>query len=83
MLLRRLYHSKRGLLRIERRELVNQMASAEDEAPHPCEHVVTMSDLSTCLKDNAAENHQILYRVARALYRGVSHCSLYSCSGLC
>ena len=76
MLLRQLYHNKLGLLRLERKELVSQMTSVEEQAPHPCEHVVTMSDMSTCLKENAYENHQTLYRVARVLYRGVSHAGL-------
>jgi len=79
MLLRRLYYTKQGLLAMKRKELVSQISSTEEQAQHPCEHVVTMSDLATCLKDNSAENHQVHYRVARVLYRGVSH----SCCCLC
>jgi len=72
MLLRQLYHNKVALLSMERKELVNQMAMLEQEEQHPAEHVVTVSDLSKCLKDNVDENHQTHYRVARVLYRGVS-----------
>ncbi|DBA86282.1 hypothetical protein WJX77_007619 [Trebouxia sp. C0004] len=71
MLLRQLYHNKLALLSMERKELVNQMAMLEQEEQHPAEHVVTVSDLSKCLKDNVDENHQTLYRVARVLYRGI------------
>ena len=73
MLLRQLYHNKLALLSMERKELVNQMAMLEQEEQHPAEHVVTGSDLSTCLKDNVDEKHQTHYRVARVLHRGVSH----------
>ena len=72
MLLRQLYHNKLALLSMERKELVNQMAMLEQEEQHPAEHVVTVSDLSKCLKDNVDEKHQTHYRVARVLYRGVS-----------
>ena len=73
MLLRQLYHNKLALLSMERKELVNQMAMLEQEEQHPAEHVVTVSDISKCLKDNVDENHQTHYRVARVLYRGVSY----------
>ena len=76
MLLRQLYHTKRALLSMERRELLNQMTHAEHQLPHPCEHVVVLTDLSTCLKDNSAESHLVHYRVARAFYRGVSYLPL-------
>ena len=71
MLLRLLYHSKRSQLRQERRQLVNQMSVVEDQCPHPCQHVVEMTNLSTLLKDNSRENHQLFYRIARVVYRGV------------
>lgn len=71
MLLRLLYHSKRSQLRQERRRLVNQMSVVEDQCPHPCQHVVEMTNLSTLLKDNSRENHQLFYRIARVVYRGV------------
>ena len=76
MLLRQLYRSKRALLSMERRELLNQMTHVEHQLPHPCEHVVVLTDLSTCLKDNSAESHLVHYRVARAFYRGVSYLPL-------
>ncbi|DBA72486.1 TPA: hypothetical protein ACH3X2_010251 [Trebouxia sp. C0005] len=70
MLLRQLYHNKLALLSMERKELVNQMAMLEQEEQHPAEHVVTVSDLSKCLKDNVDEKHQTHYRVARVLTEG-------------
>ena len=71
MLVRLLYHSKQSLLRERRRDILSQMSAFEDQRPHPCQHVVKMTQLSTQLKDNSSENHQLYYRVARVLYRGV------------
>jgi len=78
MLLRQLYHNKLALLSMalcscSGKELVNQMAMLEQEEQQPGEHVVTVPDITKCLKDNVDENHQTHYRVARVLYTGVSY----------
>jgi len=73
MLMRQLYLTKRGLLAMERKALVNQMASNEGSMPHPSDNITKMADLATCLKENAAEDHHVHRKVARAVYRGVRH----------
>ncbi|DBB14882.1 TPA: hypothetical protein ACH3X3_004483 [Trebouxia sp. C0006] len=71
MLMRQLYLTKRGLLAMERKALVNQMGSNEGSMPHPSDNITKMADLATCLKENAAEDHHVHRKVARAVYRGV------------
>ena len=71
MLVRQLYLTKRGLLAMERKALANQMA-AEGAMTHPSDNITRMADLTTCLKDNAAEDHHVHRKMARAMFRGVS-----------
>ncbi|DBB01931.1 hypothetical protein WJX77_006316 [Trebouxia sp. C0004] len=71
ILMRQLYLTKRGLLAMERKALVNQMGSNEGSMPHPSDNISKMADLATCLKENAAEDHHVHRKVARAVYRGV------------
>ncbi len=78
MLMRQLYLTKRGLLAMERKALVNQMASNEGSMPHPSDNITKMADLATCLKENAAEDHHVHRKVARAVYRGVRYLSALS-----
>ena len=73
MLMRQLYLTKRGVLAMERKALVNQMASHEGSMPHPSENITRMADLATCLKENAAEDHYVHRKVARAMFRGVRY----------
>ena len=77
MVMRALYLTKRGLLGLERKALVQQMAPRVEEMPHPTDNITRLSDLATCLKENAAEDHHVHRKVARAVFRGVS---LYVCS---
>jgi len=69
MLLRRLYLARRHLLAVKRSEV---MASTQEQMPHPIENVTRMSDLAGQLKDNASEDHHLLYNMSRAFYCGVS-----------
>ena len=78
MLMRQLYLTKRGLLAMERKALVNQMGSNEGSMPHPSDNITKMADLATCLKENAAEDHHVHRKVARAVYRGVRYLSALS-----
>ena len=71
MLMRQLYLTKRGLLVMERKALVNQMAAGEGAMPHPSDNITRMADLTTCLKENAAEDHHVHRKIARAVFRGV------------
>ena len=71
MLMRQLYLTKRGLLVMERKALVDQMASGDGGMPHPSDNITRMADLATCLKENAAEDHHVHRKVARAAFRGV------------
>ena len=75
MLMRQLYLTKRGILAMERKALANQMAS-EGGMPHPSDNITRMADLTTCLKENAAEDHHVHRKLARAVFRGVSLSSL-------
>lgn len=71
MLMRQLYLTKRGLLAMERKALVTQMASGDGVMPHPSDNITKMADLATCLKENAAEDHYVHRKVVRAAFRGV------------
>ena len=71
MLMRQLYLTKRGLLVMERKALVNQIASSDGTMPHPSDNITRMADLATCLKENAAEEHGVYRKIVRAVYRGV------------
>ncbi|KAL3135585.1 hypothetical protein ABBQ38_006065 [Trebouxia sp. C0009 RCD-2024] len=71
MLMRQLYLTKRGLLVMECKALVNQMASSDGTMPHPSDNITRMADLATCLKENAAEEHHVYRKIVRAVYRGV------------
>ena len=68
MLLRKLYITKRHLLSVRREEL---MIPTLERMPHPIENVTRMSDIASQLKDNASEDHQLLYLMSRAFYCGV------------
>lgn len=74
MLMRQLYLTKRGLLVMERKALVNQMAGG-DAMPHPSDNITRMADLATCLKENAAEENHVHRMIVRAAFRGVSVCT--------
>lgn len=69
MLMRTLYITKRHLLSVRREELV---ARTRERMPHPIENVTRMSDLASQLKENASEDHQLLYMMSRAFFCGVS-----------
>lgn len=73
MLLRTLYHSKRGALGRERDRLIQSMAQHEQGSIHPTEGLQNLSHLAAELQMNASEEHQIHYRVALAVYTGVSY----------
>lgn len=73
MFLRRLNLTKRCVLSTERQVLMHQMAVSEAEAlDNRSDNLATVSRLAAQLQQNTAEDRQVYYKLARALYRGVS-----------
>ena len=79
MHLRRLYLTKRGLLAMERQQLVSSIASFNNQLVHPSDNSAAAVDVAAALKENAFEDQEVLYRVARAVWCGVSHHLLCMC----
>ena len=68
MLLRKLFLTKRCLLRAKRNQL---MLVTPERHLHPSENVTRMTDLAEELKDNASKDQRLLYQMSRAFYCGV------------
>ncbi len=77
MHLRRLYLTKRGLLVLQRKELVRSIADADSEhLVHPSDTCAKAADVSVSLQENAFQDQQVLYRIARATWCGVGSYAL-------
>lgn len=74
MLLRQLYLTRRHLLRMKRSEL---MAGDPGRTAQPTDDALRMSDLAILLKENAYDDHHLLYNVTRAIYCGVRDASCW------
>lgn len=74
MHLRRLYFTKRALLALQRKALVRFMASFDSQLGHPSDNCTAAAEVAARLKDNAFEETTVLYRIARAVWVGVSLC---------
>ncbi len=74
MLLRQLYLTRRYLLRMRRSEL---MAGGHGRTAQPTDDVPRMSDLAILLKENAYDDHHLLYNMTRAFYCGVRDASCW------
>jgi len=73
LFLRRLNLTRRCTLSTERKVLMHQMAASEDEAlDNRSDNLQAVSLMATQLQQNAAEDRQVYYKLAKALYRGVS-----------
>lgn len=73
LFLRRLNLTRRCTLSTERKALLHQMAASEAEAlNHRSDNLQAVSLMAAQLQQNAAEDRQVYYKLARALYRGVS-----------
>ena len=73
LFIRRLNLTKRCVLSAERTALMQRMAASEAEAlDNRCDHLQTVSLLTAQLQQNTAEDRQVYYKLAKALYRGVS-----------
>lgn len=68
MLLRQLYLTRRHLLRMKRSEL---MAGGHGGTAQPTHDAPRSSDLAILLKENAFDDHHLLYNMTRAIYCGV------------
>ena len=72
MHLRRLYLTKRGLLALQRKELVRSIANADsDHLAHPSDNCAKAADVAVSLQELAFQDQQVLYRIARATWCGV------------
>ena len=60
------------MLSLERKSLINQLAATDHEVLNPTENIFQVEHLTNTLKENAAEDHELYYKVARAMFRGVS-----------
>ena len=78
MFLRRLNLTKRCVLSTERKVLMHQMAISEAEVLNDrSDNLTTVSLLAAQMQHNTAEDRQVYYKLARALYRGVSSLSQF------
>ncbi|KAL0038850.1 hypothetical protein WJX79_010660 [Trebouxia sp. C0005] len=68
MLLRQLYLTRRHLLRMKRSEL---MAGGHGGTAQPTHDAPRSSDLAILFKENAFDDHHLLYNMTRAIYCGV------------
>ncbi|DBA66746.1 hypothetical protein WJX79_006795 [Trebouxia sp. C0005] len=72
MHLRRLYLTKRGLLALQRKELVRSIADADsDHLVHPSDNCAKAAEVAVSLQENAFQDQQVLYRISRATWSGV------------
>ena len=63
--------TRRCVLSLERKIFVNQLAANDKQVLNPIGNIVTIEDLTTALRRNAAEDHETFYTVVRGVYRGV------------
>lgn len=72
LFIRRLNLTRRCVLSAERTALMRRMAASEAEAlDNRSDHLQTVSLLAAQLQQNTAEDRQVYYKLAKALYRGV------------
>ncbi|DBA80153.1 TPA: hypothetical protein ACH3X2_007626 [Trebouxia sp. C0005] len=72
LFLRRLNLTRRCTLSTERKVLLHQMAASEAEAlNHRSDNLQVVSLMAAQLQQITAEDRQVYYKLARALYRGV------------
>lgn len=80
MHLRRLYLTKRALLAVQRTALIHSMANLDGQLVHPSDNSAVAEEVAARLKDIAFEDQAVLYRIARAVWVGVSlsSCQIYT-----
>ena len=72
LFLRRLFLTRRCVLSMARKALISQLADTDSQVLNPTENILTVEHLTKTLRENAAEDHELYYKVARAMFRGVS-----------
>lgn len=78
MCLRRLCVTKRGLLAMERKALIDHMAKLDCFNKDAPATVTQLSDLAARLRENAAKDYKVYLRLACASRRGVRSACLLS-----
>lgn len=76
MHLRRLYITRRCVLSMQRKSLMKQIADTDSQLLSPSPTVIRVEKLTEALHENSAEDYEVFYKIARAMYRGVSVASL-------
>lgn len=71
MHLRRLSMTRRCVLSMERKALMIQLAISDSQVLNPTENILTVEELTHALQKNAGTDHQIFYKTAKAVHRGV------------
>ena len=64
--------TRRCVLSMERKALMIQLAISDSQVLNPTENILTVEELTHALQKNAAADHQIFYKTAKAVHRGVS-----------
>lgn len=57
---------------MERKALMIQLAISDSQVLNPTENILTVEELTHALQKNAGTDHQIFYKTAKAVHRGVS-----------
>lgn len=60
---------------------MTQLAATDQEVLNPTQNIVAVERLTHALKENAAEDHELYYKISRALFRGVW--SSLTCAKIC
>lgn len=76
LFLRRIFLTRRCVSSMDRKALINQLAATDGQVLNPTENIRAVEHLFTKLRENAAEDHELYYKVARAMFRGVCLVSL-------
>ena len=73
--LRKLYLTRRCVLSLERKAIIRRLSQIDCHILNPTSCMAELQDLTGALQQNAAEDYQMYYKVARSVYRGVSSIS--------
>ncbi|DBB11509.1 hypothetical protein WJX82_006916 [Trebouxia sp. C0006] len=69
--LRKLYLTRRCVLSLERKAIIRRLSQIDCHILNPTSCMAELQDLTGALQQNAAEDYQMYYKVARSVYRGV------------
>ena len=74
MHLRQLFLTRRCTLSLERKALMSQLQRVDSQVLNPTDNMAEVADVTNALQQNASEDYQMYYKIARSMYRGVSFC---------